>query len=141
MFIGCNPGTARPVTRIHSCGGATVVNLRRLSRSACDSFVAIHRKQIAVATSYDTQSAHKPNASRFRAGLNRRITPIAALPSSHGANSTRAITSQGSNLRGPDDALGMNRQMAKIAQTQTAEQTAVVLANSRTGSRNAPAAT
>jgi hypothetical protein len=31
--------------------------------------------------------------------------------------------------------------MAKIAETQTAEQTAVVLAKSRTGSLNAPAAT
>jgi len=49
--------------------------------------------------------------------------------------------SQGSKFGCPDDDLGMNRQMAKIAQTQTAEQTAVVLANSRTGSRNAPAAT
>jgi hypothetical protein len=62
------------------------------------------------------------------------------LLNSQGANSTNAVSSQGSNLFCPDD-LGMNRQMAKIAETQTAEQTAVALANSRTGSRNAPAAT
>ena len=78
-----------------------LMNLRKLSRAAYDSFVAIHRKQVLVVTRYDAQSAHKPNASRsprFRVGLNRWNTPVAVLPSSHGANSTRAVMSQGSNF-------------------------------------------
>ena len=101
IFIGGNPGAARPVTRIHGGRAVQVVNLGNLSRAAYDSFVAIHRNQVFVGARDDAQSAHKPKASRsprLRVGLNRWNTAIAVLPSSHGANSTRAVTSQGSNF-------------------------------------------
>src|SRR5713101_4731147 len=101
MLIGGNPGAARPVSRIYGRCAVELMNLRKLSRAAYNSFVAIHRKQVIVLPRYDTQSAHKPNASRSprsRVGRNRWNTLIAVLPSSHGENSTRAVMSQCSNL-------------------------------------------
>src|SRR6266536_2149861 len=100
---------------------------------------------VRAVTGDDSQSAHKPTAASWSRTLSRFRThtpsDLAPLLSIHGTNKSKAVSSQGTNFPWLNDALGVNRQMAKIIETQTAEQTAVILANRRTGSRNAPAAT
>src|SRR5882672_7764773 len=142
IFVRSKPGTAVAVAGIDGSGATEFMDFRREPCAPRDSLVTIHRHDVRIVSDDDCHSAHRPTAALSRAASRLQTHPtssLAVLPISHGANSSNAVSSHGSSFGWPDDVWGTNRQIAKIAETQTAEQIAVVFANSRTGRRNAPA--